>query len=142
MSSPARVVWDYLRMGHRIDTADLILVCGSNDLRCDTQTLHGQISQFSCRVADRAVELYCEGRAPRILFSGGRGNFTETWAEPEAVTFAERARRLGVPGEAVMLEADSSNTGENIRFSHRLLQEQNCLPQRIILVQKPFMERR
>jgi uncharacterized SAM-binding protein YcdF (DUF218 family) len=49
---------------------------------------------------------------------------------------------VSVPGEAVMLEAASANTGENIRFSHRLLQEQNRLPQRIILVQKPFMERR
>ena len=135
-------------MGHRqqLIPSDLILVCCSNDLR----------------VADRAVELYREvikkqtfliptyvvsfilrkGLAPRVLFSGGRGNFTEAWEEPEAVLFARRAEELGVEKDAILIETTSSNTGENIKNSHGLLTEKGFLPRKIILVQKPFMERR
>ena len=80
--------------------------------------------------------------APKILFSGGRGNFTEAWEEPEAVFFARRAEELGVDRKAILIETASSNTGENIKNSHRLLTEKGLLPKRIILVQKPFMERR
>ena len=94
------------------------------------------------RVAERAVEVFQAGLAPRILFSGGRGNFTETWDQPEAVTFSLRAAELGVPSEAMLLETTSSNTGQNVRNSHRLLEEQNFQPSSVILVQKPFMERR
>ena len=83
-----------------------------------------------------------KGIAPRILFSGGQGNFTETWEESEAVIFARRAEELGVNREAILVETASSNTGENIKNSHRLLKEKGLLPKRIILVQKPFMERR
>ena len=86
--------------------------------------------------------MFQAGLAPRILFSGGRGNFTETWDQPEAVTFSLRAAELGVPSEAMLLETTSSNTGQNVRNSHRLLEEQNFLPSSVILVQKPFMERR
>ena len=83
-----------------------------------------------------------KGLAPRILFSGGQGNFTKTWEESEAVIFARRAEELGMNREAILVETASSNTGENIKNSHRLLKEKGLLPKRIILVQKPFMERR
>ena len=83
-----------------------------------------------------------KGLAPRILFSGGQGNFTEAWEESEAVIFARRAEELGMSREAILVETASSNTGENIKNSHRLLKEKGLLPKRIILVQKPFMERR
>ena len=95
-----------------------------------------------CRVADRAAQLYKEGLAPRILFSGGRGNFTEGWDEAEATVFARRAVELGVAREAVMVETESSNTGENIRNSYKLLKNLDRVPSKLILVQKPFMERR
>ena len=83
-----------------------------------------------------------KGLAPRILFSGGQGNFTKAWEETEAVIFARRAEELGMSREAILVETASSNTGENIKNSHRLLREKGLLPKRIILVQKPFMERR
>ena len=83
-----------------------------------------------------------KGLAPRVLFSGGRGNFTEAWEEPEAVLFARRAEELGVEKDAILIETTSSNTGENIKNSYGLLTEKGLLPRKIILVQKPFMERR
>ena len=36
----------------------------------------------------------------------------------------------------------SMNTGENVRFTRRLLEEVQLFPDRFILVQKPYMERR
>ena len=33
----AEVVWDYMTMGHQLDRADLILVCGSNDIRSSSR---------------------------------------------------------------------------------------------------------
>ena len=56
--------------------------------------------------------------------------------------FARRAEELGVDRNAILVETASCNTGENIKNSHRLLSEKGLLPRRIILVQKPFMERR
>ena len=100
---------------------------------------------FNCQqitFLDSRICLSREGLAPRILFSGGRGNFTEAWDEPEAVLFARRAEELGVDRNVILVETASSNTGENIKNSHRLLVEKGLLPRRIILVQKPFMERR
>ena len=83
-----------------------------------------------------------EGLAAKILFSGGQGNFTEAWEESEAIVFGRRAEELGVGREAIVVETASSNTGENIKNSYKLLMEKELLPRRIILVQKPFMERR
>ena len=44
--------------------------------------------------------------------------------------------------DAILIETTSSNTGENIKNSYGLLTEKGLLPRKIILVQKPFMERR
>ncbi|HXV63501.1 MAG TPA: YdcF family protein [Vicinamibacteria bacterium] len=123
----ARIVWHYHQMGHRIVTADIILVLGSHDLR----------------VAERGAELYADGLAPRIVFSGGLGNLTrDLWAEPEAVKFARIAREKGVPEDAILLETRSTNTGENVRYTRELLDGMGLDPDRFILVQKPYMERR
>jgi len=45
-------------------------------------------------------------------------------------------------GEKVLIENRSTNTGENIVFTKQLLAEKQIDPQRFILVQKPYMERR
>ncbi|MGV3538346.1 MAG: YdcF family protein [Rufibacter sp.] len=47
-----------------------------------------------------------------------------------------------MPREQILIENKSTNTGENIDFSYRLLQKQNIPVQRLLLVQKPYMERR
>ena len=66
----------------------------------------------------------------------------EMWTQPEADQFAEIAIGIGVPSEKILIENRSSNTGENIMFTRRLLEEKQINPQRFILVQKPYMERR
>ena len=120
-------IWDYMHMGHELQPSDVILVLGSNDLR----------------VAEHGAELYHRGLAPRILFSGNVGRLTEgQFQQPEAEAFAEVARSMDVPDAAIWVEPRSTNTGENIAFSRELLAGQGIDPERLIVVQKPYMERR
>ena len=123
----AETIWNYHLMKHQIAKADVILVLCSHDER----------------VAERGAQLFLEGWAPLIVFSGGRGAITKTlWNEPEAERFARIAIGLGVPRESVLLETDSTNTGENIKFTRKLFEERSLDSQKFILVQKPYMERR
>lgn len=123
----ANKLWDYHHMNHTLEKADCILVLGSHDLR----------------VADRGADLFLEGWAPFIVFSGGLGNLTRNmWTRTEADQFAEIARSKGVQQEAILIENRSTNTGENILLTQELLQEHQLDPASFILVQKPYMERR
>ncbi|EPC6134670.1 YdcF family protein [Vibrio cholerae] len=120
-------LWDYLQLHQQPDVADLILVLGSNDVR----------------VAEHAAKLYHQGLAPYVLFSGGFGRFTQgVFNHSEAETFAAIAKDAGVPEHAILLETQSTNSGENLHFSHQLLAQQARPAKRILLVQKPYMERR
>jgi uncharacterized SAM-binding protein YcdF (DUF218 family) len=49
---------------------------------------------------------------------------------------------MGVPEESMLIEDRSTNTGENVQFTRRLLTERGLDPESFILVQKPYMERR
>jgi uncharacterized SAM-binding protein YcdF (DUF218 family) len=123
----AETVWDYHQLHHEISTADAILVLCSHDMI----------------VADRGAQLFLEGRAPVLIFSGGSGAITgRLWQEPEADLFAARAVELGVPADRILIETQSTNTGENVRFTRDLLRARGLDPRSFILVQKPYMERR
>jgi uncharacterized SAM-binding protein YcdF (DUF218 family) len=123
----AEKIWDYHLMKHQVAKADAIMVLCSHDER----------------VAERAAQLFLEGWAPLIIFSGGHGAITRSlWTEPEAERFARIAMSLNVPRESILIEAHSTNTGENIAFTKRLLADKGLNPQRFIVVQKPYMERR
>ena len=123
----AEKIWDYHLMKHQVAKADAILVLCSHDER----------------VAERGAQLFLEGWAPLIIFSGGHGSITKSlWSEPEAERFARIAMSLGVPREGILIEAHSTNTGENISFTKRLLADKDLNPHRFIIVQKPYMERR
>lgn len=122
----AKKIWDYHHLNQKIQKSDCILVLGSHDIR----------------VAERGAQLFLQGFAPLIIFSGGRGNLTSSWKKTEAEEFAKIAVHMGVPEGKILKEDKSSNTGENITFTRKLLEEHNIKPQRIILVQKPYMERR
>lgn len=117
------------------------------------------LCSLDLRVARRAAQLYLDGRGRRLLFSGGSGKLTADRPgfrdAPEAVVFARVARDMGVPEDKILVEAASTNTGENVRFTHALLAERGLLEVAggteegredvmwsFILVQKPYMERR
>jgi uncharacterized SAM-binding protein YcdF (DUF218 family) len=114
-------------MKHQLEKADAILVLCSHDQR----------------VAERGAELLLGEWAPLLVFSGGFGSITRNiWTKPEADQFAEIAIEMGVPKERILIESRSTNTGENILFTRQLLAERKTNPQKFILVQKPYMERR
>lgn len=123
----AEKLWDYHLMKHQVAKADAILVLCSHDER----------------VAERGAQLFLERWAPLIIFSGGLGAITKTlWDEPEAERFARISMSLNVPRESILIEANSTNTGENIEFTKRLVAERGIDPHKFIVVQKPYMERR
>jgi uncharacterized SAM-binding protein YcdF (DUF218 family) len=120
-------LWQYHGMNQRLERADAILV----------------LCSYDTSVAERGAQLLLEGWAPLLIFSGGLGAITRNlWSEPEAELFARVARGMGVPDERILVETRSTNTGENVRFTRRLLEERGLDPESFILVQKPYMERR
>ena len=124
---PLQVIWDYLGMHQIPGKADVIVGFGN----------------FNTNIARRAAELYHQGLAPVVLFTGGLGRNTEgLLPEPEAVRFARVAMECGVPESAILMEPDSTNTAENILFTRRLLEETGIAHGRILGVHPPFMERR
>jgi uncharacterized SAM-binding protein YcdF (DUF218 family) len=124
----AKTIWDYMKMNQPLEKADLMFVLGSSDLR----------------VPAYAAELFLEGWAPLILFSGrsGKAATMEKWGMTEAEKFASIAQEKGVPLEAIILEKESMSTGDNIQFTKKLLAEKGIEPKKLILIQKPYMERR
>ena len=123
----AQIIWDYHHLNHTLKKSDIILALGSNDIR----------------VAEYAADLYLRGFAPLLMFSGNVGALTkDQFTKPEAEVFADIAQQKGVPDEAILIEPQSTNTGENIDFSRRVLAARGLNPQNFILVQKPYMERR
>jgi uncharacterized SAM-binding protein YcdF (DUF218 family) len=125
--APAKILWNYHQLHHTLQRSDCILVLGNMDTR----------------TAERGADIYLQGYAPFIIFSGGLGKLTkDMWSGTEADLFATIALDKGVPPEAIFIENKSTNTGENILFTQQLLQEKNLDPQSFIVVQKPYMERR
>ena len=129
----AKKIWDYMLLHQSLEKGDCILVLGSNDTR----------------VAEWGAKLFLDKWAPFMIFSGTGFGHRESkdllatdWDEPEAEVFASIAVQIGVPKEKILIENKSTNTGENILFTKSLLQEKNIDPQKFILVQKPYMERR
>ena len=123
----ARIVWDYHHVGHALAKADCIIVLGSHDTR----------------VAERGAEVFLGGWAPLLVCSGHLGALTRAmWTRSEAEIFADVAVSLGVPRDRILIEARSTNTGENVDFSRQLLAERGLHPRKAIAVQKPYMERR
>ncbi|KAG6358065.1 hypothetical protein INS49_013949 [Diaporthe citri] len=106
------------------------------------------LCSLDLRVAHRAAQLHLDGYGRYLIFSGGAGKLTENrFTKPEAEVFADIARAKGVPEEAIIVEPRSTNTGENVRFTHALLRQRGLLEgegriRNFILVQKPYMERR
>jgi uncharacterized SAM-binding protein YcdF (DUF218 family) len=120
-------IWQYHQLNQDLARADAILALCSHDTV----------------VAERAARLFLEGWAPRLIFAGGLGVITKHfWSEPEADQFARIAIGMGVPQECILTENQSTNTGENVLFTRRMLANRGLDLRRFIVVQKPYMERR
>ena len=124
---PLQVLWDYLGMHQKPERADIIVGFGN----------------FNDNIARRAAELYHQGMAPKVLFSGGLGrNTSNLFTEAEAERFARVAMECGVPEHSIIKEDKSTNTAENILFVKKLLEDLEVPHGHILGVHQPFMERR
>src|SRR6266550_3960319 len=85
----AEKIWHFHQMNHQLSKADAILVLCSHDKA----------------VAVRGAQLFLEGWAPLLIFSGGLGSITKSiWTEPEADQFARVAKEIGVPAAKNLIE--------------------------------------
>lgn len=122
-----QILWDYLCLRRKPERASCILGFGS----------------FDENVARRSAQLYLEGYAPRIIFTGGLGRCTSgRFTITEAERFASLAETLGVPQKDILLEDKSTNTRENIEFTRTLMEEAGIPCDCVLGVHKPYMERR
>ncbi|MEU3657330.1 YdcF family protein [Streptomyces sp. NPDC032161] len=125
--SDARRLWDHHLLHHEPRPCSVAIGLGSHDLG----------------VADAAVGLYRRGMTPLIVFTGATSRTTrDRMPRGEAVHYRERALELGVPDSAVLVEPRARNTGENIRFSRELLETTSVRVSSVLLVSKPYEERR
>ena len=125
--APLQVIWDYLCLHQQPGKADVIVGFGN----------------FNDNIARRAAELYHQGLAPKILFTGGLGrNTLGLLPETEAARFARVAMECGVPDQDIIREDKSTNTAENILFTKQLLEALEVPHDHVLGVHQPFMERR
>ncbi|MBC9724007.1 YdcF family protein [Streptomyces sp. TRM68367] len=123
----ARRLWDFQQMGHEPRPCSVAIGLGSHDLG----------------VADTTVDLYRRGMMPLIVFTGATSRTTrERMPRGEAEHYRERAIELGVPVDAILVEPRARNTGENILFSRALIEDRGVPVSSVLLVSKPYEERR
>lgn len=121
-------LWDYLLVESELPThADAIIVGGSGE-----QT----------DGADRAAQLYHDGRAQTIIVSGFNNPYLTRNPVPEAMLLRDRMVSLGVPDKMIIVDKKAENTGENILHAVKILAEKQSKVKDIILIHKPYMTRR
>ena len=121
------ILWDFMHMHQSPEKADVIVGFGCYDED----------------IPRRCAELWHQGFAPWVCFSGGLGrNTSSLWSKSEAERFAAIAMAAGVPGERILLEDQSTNSAENLLFMPKVLAEAGVRAEKIIAVHKPYMEKR
>jgi uncharacterized SAM-binding protein YcdF (DUF218 family) len=123
----AQVIWNYHQMHHQPRRCSAGIGLGSHDLG----------------VATFAARLYQASLFPVLVFSGANSATTAgRFPRGEAVHFSEHAIQLGVPRSAIIVEPEATNTGQNISYSRRALRQAGIQADSILLISKPYMERR
>jgi len=123
----AQAIWDYHQMHHPARPCSAGIGLGSHDLG----------------VATLAADLYHAGLFPVLVFTGANSPTTAArFPRGEAVHFAEHATALGVPASDIIIEPEAANTGQNIEFSRRALTAAGIEVTSVMLISKPYMERR
>lgn len=120
-------IWNYMKLNQPLKKCDLIIGCGCANLD----------------IPVKCAKLYKEGYANKILFTGGYGKITaKIFDKPESRIYKEIAISHGVLEKNILIEDKSTNTGDNFRFSIDVLNKNKIKYDKIIIVHKPFSERR
>lgn len=126
------LAWEYMQLHHQLEKAEIIFVLGSLDER----------------VAHYAAQLWKEGWAPWLVFSGDGRKHSDSLlkdaygGKAEADHMAAIAFASGVPEDVIIIENKANNSGENYSFTKPLLEAKGIDTTKVIIVQKPYMERR
>ncbi|MDD4979827.1 MAG: ElyC/SanA/YdcF family protein [Candidatus Omnitrophica bacterium] len=126
------VIWylaEPLKIVNKPQKADAIVVLGGGVGES------GKAGQGYEERVDYAVKLYNEGYAGHLIFSTGYG-----YVFKEAQLMKSLAISLGVPNEAIVLEENSANTYENIKFVEEILLKRNW--KKVLLISSPYHMRR
>lgn len=123
----AKTLLEYMRMDTPPIKSELLIGMGALDKR----------------IAERTAQLFLDGYGEYIVFTGGLGKITKhTQTQTEAEKFRYIAVKMGVPENKILLEKEATNSGENIVFVQKLLKEKWLKPKSLLIVTKPYMERR
>ncbi|HUB94117.1 MAG TPA: YdcF family protein [Verrucomicrobiae bacterium] len=123
----AKIIWEYMQLHEQPVKSDAVFALGSANRE----------------VAEWAAELFLGGYGDWLIFSGGSGRVSQDiFTGPEAAAFARVAEGMGVPRNKIIVEDKATNTGENIIFTYRLLQQKGLHLTSFVLVHAPHMERR
>ena len=123
----AQIIWDYHQLRHQPRPCEAGIGLGSHDLG----------------VATLAADLYHAGMFPVLVFTGANSPTTRArFPRGEAVHYAEQAMALGVPQSAIIIEPEAANTGQNLTRSRRVLAGAGITPNLVMLISKPYMQRR
>ncbi|MFK0243061.1 YdcF family protein [Amycolatopsis azurea] len=125
LRADVQALWDYHDMRHELRPADVGIGLGSHDLGVATHT----------------AELFHAGMFPLVVFTGANAPTTvERFPRGEAVHYREHALASGVPDDAILVEPEARNTGENITFTRRLLESRGV--RSVVLISRPYQQRR
>ncbi|KAM7183715.1 duf218 domain containing protein [Naviculisporaceae sp. PSN 640] len=153
INKDARIVYNY----HRMNIPLFNDLSSPSPLSETGSTAIFTLCSLDIRVAHRAASLFVfnPNHYSHLIFSGKVGALTAGLFNnrPEAEVFAEIATSppYNIPHDRVIIEPEATNTGENVRFTYKLLQQRGLLDgsgvdgikiSRFVLVQKPYMERR
>jgi uncharacterized SAM-binding protein YcdF (DUF218 family) len=123
----AQVLWDFHQLPDDGRPTDVGIALGGHDIG----------------VAEHAADLYRQERFPVVAFTGANAPTTvERFPRGEAVHFSERARELGVPADAMVIESRATNTSENFTYTRERLQRDGVEPDSATIISRPYQQRR
>ena len=122
-----KIIWDYMFLKQELVKCDLIIGCGCHDKQ----------------IPVLCAELLKKGYGEKIIFTGGLGKITQDlFAKSEAETYRDIALACGVSSEQILIENQSTNTGDNFKFSAILIAEKNLKADKILIVHRGIYQRR
>ena len=134
MSLLRSLEWRYLpspELRAYSERAEVIVVLGGGTRTFEDPRPSSEVNEAGDRLL-YAAQLYRRGVAPRIVLSGGSARVTGEPGPTDAQDMANVLVDIGIPREALILEATSRNTRENALQTWSILSGQGI--ERIVLV--------
>lgn len=113
-----------------LPTADAIVVLGGATKSALSPRPWVEVSEAGDRIL-YAAKLYRDGKAPKVILSGGRIEWQGP-ANSESADMAQLLEPMGVPKTAILQDPNALNTRENAVNVKQIMQEQGI--RRILLV--------